>query len=274
MGKDIKRKIVVVSIIIVIIIGLTPISSTIGALKSSKNINNSLILRTQYFEQGKLLHSFESKNSLERMKQLEKIIFDMDTAFKEKDKDKIKSCITSLKDDCLIDESLYESCFNLLSKSGKVSNDEKIEDKYCLVFAYSNNSLTAYFSEVIIGIILTQIFLKIKEIGFSGEIFRKLANVLYSNIFAHLIRLLFIKPLAPILLLMIYDGFVYSLGTNGFGAMNAKDYDIGIGATIGPFSGITIDIITPDEEYMYITKFLFIFGISGMVLVGEIFPFP
>jgi len=269
-----KRKIAAVSIIIVIIIGLTPISSTIGALKSSQNINNSLILRTQYFEQGKLLHSFESKNSLVRMKQLEKIIFDMDTAFKEKDKDKIKFCITSLKDNHLIDESLYESCLNLLSKSGKVSNDEEIEDKYCLVFAYSNNSYNLYFSEVIIGLIINQIYQQIKEIGFSGEILYKFWVLLFYHIYSHLIRLLFIKPLAPAIICNIYDGFIYSLGSNGFGAMNAEDYDIGIGGAIGPFSGIIIDIITPDEEYGYITKFLFIFGISGIVSVSEILSFP
>lgn len=274
-GKGMKKKIAVVSIIIAIIMGLTPISSTIVALKSSQNINNNLILRTQYFEQGKLLHSFKSKNSLERMKQLEKIIFDMDTAFKEKDMNKIKSCITSLKDEHIIDESLYKSCLNILEKSSNMNNNNKIEDKFCLVFAYSNNSLNLYFSEIILGLIITNIYLKLKEIGFSGEIFFKLFNeILYLKIFIHLVRLLFIKPITPAIISYIYDGFVHSFGPNGFGAMNADDYDIGIGGLIGPFSGITIDILTPDEEYVYITKFLFVFGISGIVSIDEIKSWP
>jgi len=207
------------------------------------------------------------------MKQLEKIIVDMDTAYQEKDTKKIKSCITTLRDNHFIDESLYESCLNLLNKPVIINNNDNIEDTYCLVFAYSNNSYNIYFSKLIVGLIISQIYLKITKIGFSGEILTKLYNVIYY-ILTPLVRLLFIKPLAPAIFLMIYDGFVYSLGTNGFGTMNADDYDIGIGGAIGPFSGITIDIITPDEEYGYITKFLFIFGISGIVLVDEILTFP
>ena len=150
--------------IIVLFLGLV-IAPSINANEKQNSMSTTSILRTQYFQQGKLLYSFESKNSLERMKQLEKIIVEMDTAFKEKDKDKIKSCITSLKDYHLIDETLYESCLNLLSKLGKVSNDEEIEDKYCLVFAYSNNSHNIYFLELIVGLIVTQIYQKIIEIG-------------------------------------------------------------------------------------------------------------
>jgi len=273
-----KRKIIVSSIIIFLFITLTPISSTIGALKplnDLQNIDNNLILRAQYFEQGKLQNSFKSKNSIEEMKQLEKIIADMEIAFKEKDKLKIESCISYLKDNHFIDKSLHKSCLNILSKSTNMNNNEKIEDKFCLVFAYSNNSLNLYFSEIIFGLIFSNIYLKMKEIGFSGEIFFKLFNdILYLKILIHLVRLLFIKPIAPLIISMIYDGFFYSLGPNGFGAMNADDYTIGIGAIIGPFSGITIDILTPDEEFVYITKFLFIFGISGMALVDEIKTFP
>jgi hypothetical protein len=273
-----ERRIIIGSIIIVLLITLTPISSTIGAHKSLddlQNTNDDLIIRTQYFDQGRLLNSFESENSFEEMKQLEQIIDDMDIAFKEKDKLKIESCINYLKDNHFIDNSLHESFLNLLSKSTNIKDNDVIEDKYCLVFAYSKRSYNSYFSEVIFGMIFWNIYLKLKDIGFSGEIFFKLFNdILYAKIFYPLVRLLFIKPISPLILLMMYDGFVYSLGSNGFGAMNADDYEIGIGGAIGPFSGITIDIITPDEEYGYITKFLFIFGISGMVLIGEIEPFP
>jgi len=259
--------------VIVLFLGLA-IAPSINADVKQSSIPTTSILRTQYFQQGKLLHSFESKNSYEEMKQLEKIIADMDNAFREKDTKKIESCVNSLKDNHFIDKSLHESCLNLLSKSVNMNNNDGIEDIYCLVFAYSNLSLNFYFSELILSLILGNIYLKLKEIGFSGEIFAKLFDLFYNKIFIHLVRLLFIKPIAPAIFFSIYDGFVYSLGANGFGAMNADDYTIGIGGFMGPFSGITIDIITPDEEYMYITKFLFIFGISGIVLVDEIKPWP
>ncbi|UCF50290.1 MAG: hypothetical protein JSU91_02065 [Thermoplasmatales archaeon] len=270
-----KSKIIVISIIILLFIILTPISSTIGALNSLddlQNIDNNLILRVQYFEKGQLQNSFESKNSIEEIKKLKKIIVDMQIAFKERDKLKIESCINYLKDNHFIDKSLSKSCLNILRKSINTNNNDIIEDKFCLVFVYSNNSLNAYFSEIIFGLIFTNLYFKLTEIGFSGEIFFKLFNeIFYSKILIHLVRLLFIKPIAPIILSMIYDGFVYSLGPNGFGAMNADDYDIGIGAFIGPFSGITIDILIPDKEY---SKFLFIFGVSGIVHVDEIKTFP
>jgi len=277
-GTKVKRKIIVSSIIIFLFITITPISSTIGALQplnDLQNIDNNLIIRTRYFEKGQLQNSFESKKSIENMKQLKKIIADMEIAFKEKDKLKIELCINYLKDNHFIDKSLQKSCLNILSKSTNMNNNDKIEDKFCLVFAYSNNSLNLYFSEIIFGLIFTNIYLKMKEIGFSGEIFNKLFNdILYFKILIHLVRLLFIKPIAPLIISMIYDGFVYSLGPNGFGAMNADNYGIGIGAYMGPFLGITIDILTPDEESVYITKFLFIFGISGIVDVDEIKTFP
>jgi hypothetical protein len=265
------KKLLVVCVI-VLFLGVA-IAPSINANVKQINLSADSILRTQYFQQGQLYHSYESKSTDEEMKQLEKIIVDMDNAFKEKDTWKIKLSITSLKDNHFIDESLYESCLNILDKTVKINNNN-IEDKYCLVFAYSNNSLNYYFSEAILGMILYQIYLKITKIGFSGEIFDKLYYLFCNKILPPLVRLLFIKPIAPIIFLSIYDGFVYSLGSNGFGAMNTDDYTIGIGGVIGPFSGVTIDILTPHEEYMYITKFLFVFGISGMVLVDEIVTFP
>jgi hypothetical protein len=257
--------------VIVLFLGVA-IAPSINADVKQNSIPTASILRTKYFQQGKLLHSYESKNSLENMEQLEQIIVEMDTAFKEKDAKKIKSCITSLKDNHFIDVSLYKSCLNLLGKSSKIYNNEKIEDYYCIVFAYSNNSYNFYCIEIIVGLILGQIYSKLKAIGFSGDLASKVFNLLYNHILTCLVRLIFIKPILPIAYLCIYNGFFYSLGPNGLGYMNTDNKDIW--GLIGPFSGIIIDFITPDEEYLYKTKFLFVFGISGVVYVDEIIYFP
>jgi hypothetical protein len=253
--------------VIILFLGLSIAPSITADVKKIDMANNTMI-RTRYFKQGLLNHSYESKNSVKDMNKLEKIIFEMNTAFKEKDTRKIKSCITLLKDNHFIDESLYESCLNLLDESSNIYNKGKIEDIFCLVFAYSNNSINLYYTEVIIGLILGQIYLNMKEIGFSGILFNIVLNIFNTHILNHLVRLLIIKPMLPIAFLKIYDGFFHSFGANGYGYMNTDNGNIG--GLMGAFSGVIIDIITQDEEFGYTSGFLFILGISGIVFVDEI----